>query len=312
MRPSGNPKIAAIGVTGPSDEAHAPPGLPTEPRLRRAAHHRREPTNVFVLRLKDLDVDRWTLRRHRGRVRLVDADPAGIQELVVPEPLCDGNGPGRNAHSATNSRTRSRCRDAQLEFVGWREAADDRSGGPSFAGGASFVQGLRDSVSRVKPHAQLTPTIHPTGIGSSLDLESFRRDSEVLGRLRGAERFGRVPAVQRAEAKSGRELGIQPEPPGEPWVERQDGTPPQQFFRGRDDEHTAVFLRAVQEDPSLREIEEPFVERRGSAWRNLRRGRLDRRSDLLAVRAVGYSTPARVRRNLHGFGHQVLTVLRAI
>src|SRR6266566_2405414 len=101
-----------------------------------------------------------------------------------------------------------------------------------------------------------------TGIGSSLDLESFRRDSEVLGRLRGAERFGRVPAVHRAEAKSGRELGIQPEPPGEPRVERQDGTPPQQFFRGRDDEDTAVFLREVQENPSLRELEEPFVEPR--------------------------------------------------
>src|SRR5439155_25953582 len=60
------------------------------------------------LRLKDLDVDRWTLRRNRGRVRLVDADPAGIQEIVVPQPLCEGNGPGGNAHSATSYRTRSR------------------------------------------------------------------------------------------------------------------------------------------------------------------------------------------------------------
>src|SRR5437879_8555559 len=48
------------------------------------------------------------------------------------------------------------------------------------------------------------------------------------------------------------------------------------------------------------------------AWGEARRGRLDRRSDRLAVRAVGYSTPARVRRNLHGFGHKVLIVLRAI
>src|SRR5437016_4132871 len=109
---------------GPLGSRHAlplvaPHGLPTEPRLRRAAHHRREPTNVFVLRLKDLDVDRWTLRRNRGRVRLVDADPAGIQQVVVPQQLRDGNGPGRNARSATNSRTRSRWRDAQLELVGW-------------------------------------------------------------------------------------------------------------------------------------------------------------------------------------------------
>ena len=51
--------------------------------------------------------------------------------------------------------------------------------------------------------------------------------------------------------------------------------------------------------------------RRREAWRKVRRGRLDRGSDRLAVQAVGHSTPARVRRNLHGFGHQVLTVLRA-
>src|SRR5437764_193349 len=63
--PPGDPQVAMVGRAGPGDETGAAAGLSPDPVRRSAAHQGRESTDVLLLGLEDLDLNRGFPRRDR-------------------------------------------------------------------------------------------------------------------------------------------------------------------------------------------------------------------------------------------------------